>query len=66
MSITGDSYTQEELTAVDGQAALVDSYERSRAGGVQHHTGTRQVENVRQAAGQNGVADPCGRVVIHL
>ena len=61
-----DNPKSQQLTAVDGQAALVDGHERSGTGGVQHHTGTGQIEDVRQAAAQDGVADPCGRVVVHL
>ena len=44
----------------------MDGHDPTRAGGVQHHTGTGQIEDVRQAAGQDGVADPCGCVVVYL
>ena len=58
--------TTQQLTTDDGQTALVDGHDSTRAGGVQHHTGTGQIEDVRQAAAQDGVADPCGRVVVCL
>ena len=50
---------------MDGQAALVDGYDSTGTGGVQHHTGTGQIEDVGQAAAQDGVADPCGCVVVY-